>query len=122
MKIFLSLIAIVGLISCEQMNTEETLTEEQFIDIYVAMLEKQAQHTTPQSPSDSSFTDQARSILEEFGVNEEKFRSTIRSFRADPRRWQGFLDQVTKRLLRKIEEESGEKRDTAASTGEPAQH
>jgi hypothetical protein len=99
------LLAVLFLISCQRERVKTNLlTEEQFVDVYCAMLERDGQSSLTQSPADTTLTDRGRRVLKEMGVSEETFRATVRDYNDDVNRWRGFFERVTKRLERRTEE------------------
>lgn len=121
MKSFFFLVTVLIISSCQQSRSVERLSDEQFIGIYIAILEQDARINPAGSSSDSTLTHSAQSVLDEFGVSEEGFRAKVESYRADPKKWQTFFEHVTKRLSLKIEEERVKKTDSPAGNPEQRQ-
>ncbi len=122
MKTFFCLITLVTIAACQQANDGETLSDEQFINVYIAMLEQGVRSNPAGSPNDSIPSHPVRSVLDEYGVSEEGFRAKVESYRADPQKWQTFFEQVTKRLSQKIEEDRVRKADSSIGNPEERQN
>ena len=118
MKSFYCLIIVLTISSCQQTNSGEALSDEQFVDVYVAMLEQDVRSNPAGTTNDSTLSRPAQSVLNEYGVSEEGLRAKVESYRADPKKWQTFFEQVTKRLSQRIEEERVKKADSSAGNPE----
>ena len=98
------------LVSCHRDETVvNSLKEEQFIDVYIALLENDAQSSGQMVGRDTSAHEVPRSILEKMGVSDEEFRATVRSYNAEPGRWREVYEKVTKRLEQKAQEQRVQK-------------
>ena len=75
---------------------EQTLSTERFQSLYVALLEEGVRYRN--LPPDSSRHFNVDSIFHAFNTSEGEFRSTVASYRADPKNWQLFYEAVSKRL------------------------
>lgn len=117
MRLAFCAIVLVSLSSCQPTKGNDTIDDEQFISIYVAMLEKEAE-PIQQGNSDSLRAVRSRKVLEEFGISEEKFRAKVDSYRLEPQKWQVFLEEVTKRLDQKNEAQKQKTDSTAAGRTE----
>jgi len=118
MRSFFCLIILVIISSCQHTHSGKTLSDEEFIDVYIAMLEQDVRSNPAESPNDSALSHPAQSVLDDHGVSEDELRAKVESYRADPQRWQTFFEQVTKRLSQKIEEERVKKADSSAGNSE----
>ena len=121
MKSLLCLIPALIISSCQQKSSVETLSDEQFISIYVAILEQGAWGNPAGNVNDSPLTQPAQSVLDGFGVSQEMFRAKVESYRENPQEWQTFFEQVIKRLSQRNEEERVKKADSSAGNPEQRQ-
>ena len=106
--------------SCQQTSSVETLSDEQFVSIYVAMLEQDSLANAVGNSNDSTPAQPAQSVLDGFGVSREMFRAKVESYRENPQKWQTFFEQVTKRLSQRIEKERAKEADSPEEN--PGQH
>jgi hypothetical protein len=85
-------------LSCRQAPSppEQTLPLERFQSVYVALLEEGERYK--RLPPDSSRHFSADSIFHASNTSEREFRSTVASYRADPKNWQLFYEAASKRL------------------------
>jgi len=77
---------------------------EKFQSVYMALLEEGERYR--RLPPDTSRHFSADSIFHAFNTSEEEFRSSIASYRAEPKNWQVFYEAVSKRLDEKQKAQS----------------
>ena len=119
MKSTLFIIALLAFVSCKEPQHSDVMDDKLFVDIYVALLEKDVEQRPAGGVNDSLVVDRTHHILEGFGVSQEKFCATVESYRADPRRWQTFLEEVTKRLNQQIEDQRPKVDSAKTNPGQP---
>jgi len=74
----------------------EILEEDEFIDVYIGLLEAGVEPS--KANADSLASDNVRRILERFGTDEDEFRATVRFYNEDPERWNACFERVIRRL------------------------
>ena len=110
MKCASFIIITLVLVSCHRKEASiDSLKEDQFVDVYIALLENDAQASGQAIVPDTTSRQNRQGILEKMGVSEEAFRATVRSYNSEPDKWRGFYEKVTKRLEQRAQEERSEK-------------
>jgi hypothetical protein len=99
-------LAVMAL-SCGNGGTgPEALDPDTFAAAYIALLENSLR--PPAHAADSTAAIAPDTVLSKLGVTQDEFLATVRSYRADARRWGLFFEQVVKRLEEKANAKPGE--------------
>ncbi|MFN0158790.1 MAG: hypothetical protein ACKVRP_12055 [Bacteroidota bacterium] len=100
------LISLVLVPSCSGTSGDGDVLElEQFVDVYVALLESKRDSTVTDSKQ-GSFNNPAQ-VMSEFGMVEEQVHRTINAYHLNPAKWREFYGLVVKRLDEKSKKASG---------------
>jgi len=88
--ILLLILQTVFLVSCSE---KKILPEDKFVTVYAELIF--AQDTSSTLSSKQNFKS---IILSRYNVSEKMYDSTVAYYNADPQRWTGFFDKVTKHV------------------------